>query len=61
MKFEATIYVNREHYLSKLSLEKYLVGNGVEYKLTRAGNFKAWLTKPQIEQIRDDGFSLQVW
>lgn len=61
MKFKTTIYVNDAHFLVKFKLEEYLVGNEVEYHLTKAGNFVAWLTKRQIEQLMDDGHEVNVW
>lgn len=61
MKFDTTIFVSHEHFMAKLALEEYLVGNDVEYHPTTKGNFKAWLTGQQVEQLRNDGYSVHVW
>lgn len=61
MKVKATIYVNDIDYRDRFALEEYLIGNDIEYHLTRSGNFSAWLTKGQLEQLMDDGHNVHVW
>lgn len=61
MKLETTIIVSHEYFMAKFALEEFLVGNDIEYHPTTKGNFKAWLTGDQIEQLRNDGYTVHVW
>jgi hypothetical protein len=61
MKVKVTVYVNDIDYRDRFALEEYLVGNDIEYRLTRSGNFSAWLTKEQIETLMDGGHNVHVW
>lgn len=60
MKFKTTIYGVQETE-ERLMLEMFLVGNDCEYKINHNGNYSCWLTKPQIDDLMDKGYSLNVW
>lgn len=61
MLVKATIYVNDIDYRDRFALEEYLVGNGIEYHMTRAGNISVWATKEELETIMDGGHAVHVW
>lgn len=57
---ECVIKQNQFTSLDRIYLEGWLLNNQIEYRLGRFGDWLAWLTPNQIEDLKGEGWTVYV-